>query len=197
MEETATRRGSRDTRAAILRAARDVLWVSGGFVSLEEIIEKAGVSKGGLLYHFPTKDAVMVGVAGFTVAAWRSGVMALVDAGEPVRGRVLRAYVRACFDTDLGANRVVLSRSAMLGPRSRIESLARADADHWRGVLAQDGISEDIRLTVTAAADAAAVTPFAHMTMSGRERRHLRRFLLATIDSHTARGRPGVSETPY
>lgn len=52
-----------DTRERILDAVRDSL-VAGGpsAVTLESVAERAGVSKGGLLYHFPTKAALFVGL---------------------------------------------------------------------------------------------------------------------------------------
>jgi len=52
-----------DTRERIVAAVRDLL-ASGGpsMVTLEAVAAKAGVSKGGLLYHFPSKAALYVGL---------------------------------------------------------------------------------------------------------------------------------------
>lgn len=51
------------TRERILAAVRDLL-ASGGpsLVTLEAVAARAGVSKGGLLYHFPNKAALYVGL---------------------------------------------------------------------------------------------------------------------------------------
>ncbi|SDO86885.1 DNA-binding transcriptional regulator, AcrR family [Nakamurella panacisegetis] len=52
-----------DTRHRILRALRDMLARSGnGSVTLEAVAAEAGVSKGGLLYHFPSKSALYLGL---------------------------------------------------------------------------------------------------------------------------------------
>lgn len=52
------------TRARLLDAAKDVL-VEGGAaqLTLEAVAERAGTSKGGLLYHFPSKAALVEGLA--------------------------------------------------------------------------------------------------------------------------------------
>ncbi|MEO7124849.1 MAG: TetR/AcrR family transcriptional regulator [Nakamurella sp.] len=54
---------SSDTRHRILEAVRDLL-VAGGpsSVTLEAAAERAEISKGGLLYHFPSKSALYIGL---------------------------------------------------------------------------------------------------------------------------------------
>jgi AcrR family transcriptional regulator len=50
-------------RAKVLRAFTDLLVDSGErSATLDAVAERAGVSKGGLLYHFGTKDALVEGV---------------------------------------------------------------------------------------------------------------------------------------
>jgi AcrR family transcriptional regulator len=52
-----------DTRERILRALRDILARTGNAsVTLEAVAAEAGVSKGGLLYHFPSKSALYLGL---------------------------------------------------------------------------------------------------------------------------------------
>jgi AcrR family transcriptional regulator len=54
------RPGKANARERILAAAMDVAAECGaGHLSLDAIARKAGVSKGGLLYHFPKKDDLM------------------------------------------------------------------------------------------------------------------------------------------
>ena len=55
---------SKATRARLLDAARQILVRQGaGQLTLEAVAELAGVSKGGLLYHFPSKAALVEGLA--------------------------------------------------------------------------------------------------------------------------------------
>lgn len=54
---------SSDTRHRILQAVRDLLAAGGPTnVTLEAVAERAEISKGGLLYHFPSKAALYVGL---------------------------------------------------------------------------------------------------------------------------------------
>lgn len=51
---------SQETRERILQAAAEIAWEHGpNRVSLEAVATKAGVSKGGLLYHFPSKSRLL------------------------------------------------------------------------------------------------------------------------------------------
>lgn len=51
------------TRDRILDALESVLLESGlAQVTLEVVAERAGLSKGGLLYHFPSKEALLAGM---------------------------------------------------------------------------------------------------------------------------------------
>ncbi|MDX9862333.1 MAG: TetR/AcrR family transcriptional regulator [Rhodospirillales bacterium] len=50
-------------RQELLDAAAAVVAESGaGHLTLDAVAEKAGVSKGGLLYHFPNKESLLVGL---------------------------------------------------------------------------------------------------------------------------------------
>lgn len=52
-----------EARTRILQAASEVIRQEGALaLTLDAVATKAGVSKGGLLYHFPNKDALMRGL---------------------------------------------------------------------------------------------------------------------------------------
>jgi len=74
------------TRERILAAVRDLLAARGpGGVTLEAVADRAGVSKGGLLYHFPSKTALYLGLleqVRDTVAAEMSRRAAAGDAAR-------------------------------------------------------------------------------------------------------------------
>ncbi len=54
---------SGSTRDKLLRAAEEVVRIDGAqALTLDAVYKRAGVSKGGLLYHFPTKEALLDGM---------------------------------------------------------------------------------------------------------------------------------------
>jgi AcrR family transcriptional regulator len=65
-----------DTRTAIVQAAYDLTLKGGSVPSLDSVVRAAGVSKGGLLHHFPTRVALLQGLArwlGDKSIAWFDG----------------------------------------------------------------------------------------------------------------------------
>jgi AcrR family transcriptional regulator len=84
------------TRDRVLEAAYAVAGQSGvTAVTLDAVANRAGVSKGGLLYHFPSKEALVSGMVDGLCRAFAD----LADAAEradPVpAGRSARAYLAA------------------------------------------------------------------------------------------------------
>ena len=89
--------GGRPTsRKRILAAAAEVARESGpGNVSLEAVAGRAGVSKGGLLYNFPSKAKLMQALVAEYVEEFEAS---LIEATRPVGGKkrdsLLAAYIR-------------------------------------------------------------------------------------------------------
>lgn len=54
---------STDTRAALVQATFDLTLAHGAVPSLDAVVRESGVSKGGLLHHFPTRVALLKGLA--------------------------------------------------------------------------------------------------------------------------------------
>lgn len=52
-----------DTRTALVQATFDLTLANGAVPSLDSVVRAAGVSKGGLLHHFPTRVALLRGLA--------------------------------------------------------------------------------------------------------------------------------------
>jgi AcrR family transcriptional regulator len=140
------------TRARVLDAAARVIEERGATaLSLNAVAVQAGVSKGTLLYHFPTKEALVDGVIDQYVDQFEQAVDAYARL-HPGQHAWVRAYVavgtalderqrsRALF-TALAVNHDVVSR---LGPRLRTwQSRADEDAPGGRGLLvklAVDGL---------------------------------------------------------
>lgn len=64
-----------------------------GAVTVSAVVAEAGISRGGLLYHFPGKDDLLRGLVERELAGFRSVLEAVGDA-EPIER--VRAYRDAC-----------------------------------------------------------------------------------------------------
>ena len=75
-----------DARTRILEAAKALAEshdsVQGVTISLESVAHQAGLTKPGLMYHFPSKQALMVGVVDHAAEHWAH--MLAGQAGKPV-----------------------------------------------------------------------------------------------------------------
>lgn len=98
-------------REALLDAAESVLFEHGTqALTLAAVADRAGVSKGGLLYHFPTKEALVKAMVARVIEEF-DALIASYDDGTP--GSYSRAYVEATFEILTGEARAYRRWSAI------------------------------------------------------------------------------------
>lgn len=89
---------SPNSRSRILDAAERVVLRDGvARLTLEGVAAETGLSKGGVLYNFPTKDELIRGMIARLIEAFDADMARLEAADPEPRGRTLRAYVGASF----------------------------------------------------------------------------------------------------
>ncbi|GMA31069.1 TetR/AcrR family transcriptional regulator [Litorihabitans aurantiacus] len=152
------RRDAARTRARLLEAAGGAISRQGVNVSLDVIARSAGVSKGGLLHHFPTREELLVAVMRHLLAEFDAAVEhALLAEPEGEPGRLARAYVAAVFDdlADGERAREKVTLMGMIGSSPGVEEHVRMDDEAWRVRLEDDGLDPVRVQVVTKAADGA------------------------------------------
>ncbi|QIE54423.1 TetR/AcrR family transcriptional regulator [Pikeienuella piscinae] len=86
-------------RAALLTAAEDLAREHGlRSVTMQAVSDAAGVTKGGLLHHYPNRDALLRGLFEAYIARLEHAIADLMIADETRFGRFTRAYIRATLD---------------------------------------------------------------------------------------------------
>lgn len=136
-----------DTRDRILDALeRTLLDVGLTQVTLESVAAAAGVSKGGLLYHFPTKEAMLAAMVR------RLGARSDDQLAEAVAGGTRVAEWYMAYPDDLGdAAEISLFRSMVAAMRSadgQHDEVQRAVVDVMRSW--DDGLRAEFGDPVTA-----------------------------------------------
>ena len=105
--------GSRNASPKILEAARAIAAREGaGKITIEAVAKEAGLSKGGVLYNFPTKRALLSGLLDQMLAAHRE-LLANVPEGHP--GRTLRGHLETFLqsqDVDDDLSMAILAAAA-------------------------------------------------------------------------------------
>lgn len=123
-------------------------------MTLGAVAREAGVSKGGLLYHFPSKEALISGMIGRFIGGFREALgRELARERGSAGGRWARAYARASFAEDrwyLEVSAGLLAAAAedpgMLDPLRR----GFEDGQRW---AERDGIDPAVGTLVRLAAD--------------------------------------------
>lgn len=88
-----------DARTRILDAAERIVQAKGvPALTLEAAAKAAGISKGGLLYHFASKEALLMGLLGRLAEYIAMDFEGVLRAQPPGSGRVTRAVLAWCFD---------------------------------------------------------------------------------------------------
>jgi AcrR family transcriptional regulator len=67
-------------------------------MTLDAVAREAGVSKGGLLYHFGSKDELLAGMLDHFCTKTSQMLEARIAADQNPRGRILRAFVQTVFE---------------------------------------------------------------------------------------------------
>src|SRR4051812_10090852 len=69
-------------------------------LTLEAVAAQAEVSKGGLLYHFHTKERLIAAMVERIVGQWREHLRSAVESAAPGPGRVPRGLLGMCCGGD-------------------------------------------------------------------------------------------------
>ncbi|MDV6011120.1 TetR/AcrR family transcriptional regulator [Haloechinothrix sp. LS1_15] len=123
------------SRDRILDAYEDILIEHGpSAVTLESVAAKASVSKGGLLYHFGSKDALLNGL----LERWSQLNEREIEHARRAPEGIVRYYLHSSA-TDVGAD-AALHRTTMAAVRlvlfdERVAEVSREVFERWRTVL--------------------------------------------------------------
>jgi AcrR family transcriptional regulator len=147
-----------DARERILNAAEARLLATGpaGLV-LDAIAADAGISKGGLLYHFGSKEELVAGLCERMLERFDRELDALCEGDAERAGSFTRAYLASTV-TDEGkpadnSAQLMAGILATLGRDSSHLEAVRARFARWHERLADDGIDPTTATLVRLAAD--------------------------------------------
>ncbi|HOO33982.1 MAG TPA: TetR/AcrR family transcriptional regulator [Thermotogota bacterium] len=89
-----------ETKEKIYQAVNELYKAEGvKMLTLSNIAEKAGISKGGLLYHFPTKDAILEGLIERNMKEFIDGAEEIISEIQDLEGEALYAKLEEFVDS--------------------------------------------------------------------------------------------------
>lgn len=93
---------TKDVKRRILDGSLDLLRAEGGgAITLATAAKQVGLTKPGLMYHFPTKEALMLGVVDHVAARWEE--LLLDRLGQPLETASPHQRIRAYVEVALAA----------------------------------------------------------------------------------------------
>ncbi len=144
-------------RDELLDAAERVLRRDGyGNLTLDAVAGEAGISKGGLLHHYPSKDRLIQGLVARTADGWRACCMGAYEQTPEGPGRMARALLGHISDAAEWDDQCRRSSSAVFGALVQNPTLIepmRAVYSDIRRRLEEDGLPAGVGETVAAAID--------------------------------------------
>lgn len=125
------------TRQKLLEAGRQVAFDLGvAALTVEGVARQAGVSKGAVLYHFPSKDQLLSAV----LESLLEGFQQAVDREHAHGGSWLAAYLRASFpERRAGYLRETSAIFAIITLRPELRPLVQERFQRWHQRALEDG----------------------------------------------------------
>lgn len=150
-------RGSGDaTRRSVLAAAAEIVVRDGAArLTLDAVAERCGLSKGGILHHFSTKDSLIAAMIEDVVGGFEADLARNMQ-GESGPGSFARAFLRACLDRDGIVTRTIKVSAGIIAAvaiNTQLLAPLRTRYDEWSARLEDDGIDPAIAELVRSAAD--------------------------------------------
>jgi AcrR family transcriptional regulator len=126
------------TKTEILDFAIDVLR-SGESFSQDAVAKKAGLTKPGLIHHFPTKEALTLAVVDRIIDRWLDALQQYADGRTDSAGRV-RAYVEYALSGTFDLSDLALLADVRL--REKLCQLWTQRMDPWFGIDAEGSLEQ-------------------------------------------------------
>lgn len=144
-------------RDRMLDAAEAVVVRQGiGNLTLEAVAADAGMSKGGLLHHFPTKDRLIEGMVTRCAGNWRACAMGAFDETPAGPGRMARAMLSHLDNAQEWTDQCQRSSSAVFAALVQNPTLIepmRGVYGELRAKMAEDKLAPGVAEVVCAAMD--------------------------------------------
>jgi Transcriptional regulator len=140
----------------ILSAASNVVKTLGAEkLTLDAVAKEAGVSKGGLLHHFPNKQALIHAMAKESSRQFVADLNAKVENSPSDGGRWTRAYLEATCEDAANEHSKELSTALIASLYSNPDILAKLRTSYsgWQKNIENDGIDPVAATIVRLAVD--------------------------------------------
>lgn len=159
------------TRTNVLRAAAQIIVHLGmNAFTIDAVAQQAGTTKGGVLHHFPSKEALINGLIDQVTESFASRLaeeLAVEPAGKP--GCWLRAYIRTIFSVQYEDINIIPALAAAVVADHRIIDRIRHSMEESHLAAIQDGLDPTLATVIRLAVDGVLFTRAFNLNVLSRE----------------------------
>ncbi|MDX2139007.1 MAG: TetR/AcrR family transcriptional regulator [Chloroflexota bacterium] len=143
------------TRQRLLEATVRVIHNQGAAaLTLDQVAKEAGVSKGGLLHHFPSKESLIEAFLRHLFHQFEQCVYEYYQKEPPAAGRLLRAYIHASYADQPVPLDMAVVLFAQIAQHETLRRMLQEDQQMWHERLVNDGIPAPLATVIRQACDA-------------------------------------------
>lgn len=145
------------TRQLILHSAYSLIVEEGvGQLTLHAVADRANISKGGLLYHFPNKNALIIGLIEDLFGRFNHRMLNDIKENGEHSGRWAHAYIRTTFHSEENEDQelqISVGLLAALVNSPKLLQPAQNFYQEWQKNMEEDGIDPAIATICRLASD--------------------------------------------
>ena len=137
------KRNARATKSLIFEACKRVLETKGSRgLTLDAVAEEAGLSKGGLLYHFPNKERLVQELFEHVIGYFDEQIERICEQEENAKGSYLRAYARGSIEQvlDPGIAKFLASLFASVDEFPWVHGFMQEKYVEWQAKIETAGV---------------------------------------------------------
>ena len=185
-------------RDRVLDAAEAVILESGGrSFTLDAVAERAGISKGGLVYSFATKDDLVHATLERVMARFREAVHRRVGDGPTGPVELVLAHIEEALEEDDAATQVAAFLvTALVHAPDMLEPLRR----YYRALLdplkSASGENHEVRHALLAVEGIFLLRGLGFVEVSAKEQKSILRHAREIVVAVLAKRRAGVRRAP-
>ena len=147
-------KSSANTQQAILVAANQIVIEQGvEHMTLEQVAAQAGISKGGLLYHFPSKEALIKGMITFYLERFTEDFDQAASQQGDAAGRWNRSYLSTTFADNQRVPRMSSGLLAAAATNPGLLAPLQEKFHEWVALLEKDGVDPTTAAIIHLVAD--------------------------------------------
>lgn len=127
----------------ILESAASIINEQGAdYLTLDAVAKKAGVSKGGLLYHFKSKEGLIQELVNYANNLYQEKVNKYVNSDSDESGQWLNAFIEVTREHRTENAPITSGMLAAQGSNKLLLSPLRESYQDWQNHIESDGLDE-------------------------------------------------------